>query len=113
MIKTIYLQLAATLLAICLAALLAGTRGAVSAMLAGVICMLPCTWFALRLGRMAKRPGGASPAQFFVGEFVKITSTVLLLIIVVKTYRDVHWPSLLLGMLLVLQASFLAFWKKS
>jgi ATP synthase protein I len=62
---------------------------------------------------MAKRSGGASPAQFFVGEFVKIVLTVLLLIIAVKTYRDLHWPSLLLGMTVVLQASFLAFWKKS
>jgi ATP synthase protein I len=117
MIRTIYLQLAAALLSICLAALFAGTRGAVSAVLASVVCILPCAWFALRLDRMSKRPGGAPAtqfaAQFFVGEFVKIAATVLLLIIAVKTYRDMHWPSLLLSMVLVLQASFLAFWKKS
>lgn len=117
MIKTIYLQLAAALLAICLAALFAGMRGAISAALASVACILPCAWFALRLGKMAKQPGGASAtqyaAQFFVGEFVKIAATVLLLIIAAKTYHDMHWLSLLLTMVLVLQASFLAFWKKS
>jgi ATP synthase protein I len=111
--RTIYLQLVAALLAICLAALFAGTRGAISAVLASVVCILPCAWFVLRMSKMAKQPRGASPAQFFVGEFVKIAATVLLLVIAVKTYRDVHWPSLLLGMVLVLQASFLAFWKKS
>ncbi|GHT93808.1 hypothetical protein AGMMS49545_13910 [Betaproteobacteria bacterium] len=117
MTRTIYLQLAAALLAICLAALFAGTHGAVSAALASVACILPCTWFALRLSKLAKQPGAVPAphyaAQFFVGEFVKIAATVLLLMIAVKTYRDMHWPSLLLSMVLVLQASFLAFWKKS
>ncbi|MDR3053807.1 MAG: ATP synthase subunit I [Zoogloeaceae bacterium] len=117
MIRTIYLQLAAALLAVCLAALFAGARGAVSAVLAGVVCILPCAWFTLRLSKMTRQTGGASApqfaTQFFVGEFVKIAATVLLLLIAVKIYQDVHWPSLLLGMILVLQASFLAFWKKS
>jgi ATP synthase protein I len=110
--KTLYLQLCAAALAVCLAALFAGTRGAISAALAGVICILPAAWFVLRLSRKAKHSGSVSPFDFFIGEFVKVAATLGLLVIVVKVYA-VHWPSLLLSMMIVLQASFLAFWKKS
>jgi ATP synthase protein I len=113
MIRAIHLQLVAALLVICVAALFAGMRGAISAALAGMVSILPCAWFALRLDRMAKRWEWVSPTQFFVGEFVKILATVLLLMVAVKTYQDMHWPSLLFGLAVVLQASFLAFWKKS
>ncbi|MDR0736034.1 MAG: ATP synthase subunit I [Zoogloeaceae bacterium] len=112
MIKTLYQQLCAAALAACLAALFAGARGAVSAALAGVVCILPAAWFVLRLSFKARRSGGVSPADFFIGEFVKIAATLGLLMVVVKVYA-VHWPSLLFGMVVVLQASFLAFWKKS
>lgn len=112
--KILYLQLCAAALATCLAALFAGTRGAVSAALAGVVCILPAAGFMLllHLARKARRSVNASPIDFFIGEFVKVTATLGLLVVVVKVYA-VHWPSLLLGMLIVLQASFLAFWKKS
>ena len=113
MIKTLYLQLCAAALAVCLAALFAGTRGAISAFLAGVVCILPAAWFALRLLFKARRRSErVSPSDFFIGEFVKIVTMLGLLVVVVKAYA-VHWPSLLFGMAIVLQASFLAFWKKS
>ncbi|MDR3157873.1 MAG: ATP synthase subunit I [Zoogloeaceae bacterium] len=110
--KTLYLQLCAAALATCLAALFAGMRGAVSAALAGAICVLPSAWFALRLSFRSRRSGSVSPADFFIGEFVKVATTLALLAVAVKLYA-VHWPSLLFGMAIVLQASFLAFWKKS
>jgi ATP synthase protein I len=112
MIKILYLQLCAATTATCLAALFAGTQGAVSAALAGVICILPSAGFMLCLAYKARRSTSASPIVFFVGEFIKVAATLGLLVVVVKVYA-VHWPSLLLGMLIVLQASFLAFWKKS
>ena len=69
--------------------------------------------FALRLKSVASRPGASYPANFFLGEFVKIAATIGLLVFVVKGYADLHWPSLLIGLGLAVQAGFLAFWKKS
>ena len=113
MFRAILLQVGATLIAALILGGLVGTRGAVSAVLGGVACTLPNFLFALRLKRTAKRPGASYPANFFLGEFVKIAATVGILVFVVKEYTDLHWPSLLIGLGLALQAGFLAFWKKS
>ena len=77
------------------------------------MCVLPNFLFALRLALLVKRPAVSYPAVFFVGEFVKMALTVGLLVLIAKVYVDLHWPSLLIGMGLALQAGFLAFWKKS
>ncbi len=84
-----------------------------SAVLGGVACVLPNFLFALRLKFVASRPGASYPANFFLGEFVKIALTIGLLVISVREYADLHWPAMLIGMGLALQAGFLAFWKKS
>ena len=113
MFRAILLQVAATIITALIAGLLAGTRGAASAILGGAVCVLPNFLFALRLKLVANRPGASYPANFFLGEFVKIAATIALLVLVVKEYADLQWPSLLVGMVLALQAGFLAFWKKS
>lgn len=112
MIRAVYLQIGATAIAVLMLGILVGTRGAISAGLGGVSCILPNAWFALRLGAMSK---GAeiSAANFFVGEFIKVAATIGLLAITIKAYPSLHWPSLLIGMVVALQASFFAMWKKS
>ena len=113
MFRAILLQAITILVSALIAELMAGTRGAISATLGGVACTLPNFLFALRLKSVASRPGASYPANFFLGEFVKIALTIALLVIVVKTYADLHWPSLLIGMGLALQAGFLALRKSS
>ncbi len=113
MFRAILLQVGATLITAVLAGLLVGTRGAVSAVLGGAACTLPNFLFALRLRSVHNRPGASYPANFFLGEFVKIAATIGLLAVAVMGYADLHWPSLLIGLAVALQASFLAFWKKS
>ena len=113
MFRAILLQLGATIIATLAAGLIVGTRGAISAALGGAVCTLPNLLFALRLKSVAGRPGASYPANFFLGEFVKVVATVGLLVFVVKIYADLHWPSMLVGLGLALQAGFLAFWKKS
>lgn len=113
MFRAILLQVGATLITALAAGLYAGTRGAVSAALGGAACVLPNFLFALRLKFVASRPGASYPANFFLGEFVKIAATIALLVFVVREYADLHWPSMLIGLGLALQAGFLAFWKKS
>lgn len=113
MFKAIILQIGATVIVAILAGMLVGASGAVSAALGGAACILPNFLFALRLSVVARRPGANYPANFFLGEFVKIAATVGLLAIAIKGYADMHWLSMLIGLVVALQASFLAFWKKT
>lgn len=113
MFRAILLQIIATVLVASGFAATVGERGAVSALLGGAATVLPNFLFALRLYALSKRPGAAYAANFFLGEFVKVAATIALLVFIVKTYTDLHWPAMLIGLGLALQAGFLAFLKKS
>jgi ATP synthase protein I len=93
-------------------AILAGSEGALSAALAGLATIIPSCWFAIRL-TILSRQGKISPVTFLLGEFVKVVATVVLLALIAWLWSGVHWPALLLGVVMVLQANFLAFWKKT
>jgi ATP synthase protein I len=113
MFRAILFQFWAVTITAALLGFFVGERGLISAGLGGLSCLLPNAFFALRLAGAAKRPGGAKVFTFFLGEVVKIAATIGLLAVAVKSYPEMHWPSLLLGLVVTLQASFLAFWKKS
>jgi len=113
MFRAILFQLGAVGITAGLLGLLVGERGAASAAIGGFACLLPNALFALRLAVAAKQSGGAKVFTFFLGEVVKIAATIGLLAVAAKSYPDLHWPSMLLGLAVTLQASFLAFWKKS
>lgn len=113
MLKAVFLQIGATVIAALTLGIIVGEQGAVSAALGGVACILPNGWFAWRLGTIAKKADASHAAGFFIGEFIKVAATIGLLAIAIKLYPPMHWPSLLIGMVVALQASFIAFWKKS
>ena len=113
MFRAIFLQAMTTIVVAMVASLLVGVRGAVSAALGGAVSALPNFLFALRLKFTASQPGNSYTENFFLGEIIKLVLMVGLLMFVIWEYADLHWPSLLIGMVLALQAGFLAFWKKS
>ena len=113
MIRVILLQAVATAVAVVMALVLFGWRGGASAALGGLACLLPNLLFALRLKRVARRPVFSFQANFLLGELVKIVAIVGLLVLFAKGYADLHWPSLLMGLVLATQAVFFAFWKKN
>lgn len=113
MFRAILLQVGAIIITVMVAGFLAGARGAISAALGGAACVVPNFLFALRLKFVASRPGASFTTNFLLGEFVKMIATIALLVIVVREYADLHWPSMLIGLALALQAMFLAFWKKN
>ena len=113
MFRAILLQVVATLLAAAVFAVMAGARAAESALLGGAACVVAKFMCALRLYALSKKPGASYAANFFLGEFVKVAATIALLVLIVKTYADLHWPAMLIGLGLALQAGFLAFFKKS
>jgi ATP synthase protein I len=113
MFRVILVQAAAVVLASVVGGVIAGFRGSVSSLLGGAACVLPNLLLALHLKSAARRPGAGFLAGFLLGEFVKLTLVVASLWLVVRGYRDVHMPSLLIGLALATQAVFfLGFWKK-
>ena len=113
MFQATLLQALITIIAAIVTVLVVGMREAVSVLLGGAVCVFPNFLFALRLKFVGRRSAASYPVNFFLGEFIKIALICGLLVFVVKEYADLHWPSLLIGLGLALQAGFLAFWKKS
>lgn len=112
MLKAIYLQLGAAVITAIVAGAMIGTRGVVSVGFAALAAILPNLFFVVRLTMLKDRPEASYVANFFIGEFLKIATTVGILAIAIKGYPEMHWPSLLIGLAIVLHAGFLAFWKK-
>lgn len=106
MFKTVLLQVAATLVVTGLAALLAGPRGAVSALLGGAAYVVPNLLFVTRL-KAAASAGRASAASFFIGELMKIVAT-LGILVVAQHYYDVHWLAMLVGLFAALKSNLFA-----
>lgn len=113
MYRAILLQVGAVIFTAVGAWLLIGARGGISAALGGAVCVLPNLLFALRLKLVANRARASFSANFLIGELVKMFATVALLVVVARVYADVHWPSLLIGLALALQAMLFALWKKN
>jgi ATP synthase protein I len=108
MFRAVFLQFAATLVVAAIAGILAGRHGAVSATLGGAAIVLPNALFALRLFAGSQKPGGASAAAFFVGEFMKVAASIALLALAASLYRDLHWLSLIAGLVVAVKANLFA-----
>ncbi len=107
MLRTVLLQVAATLLVTLIAGWFGGRHAALSAALGGLVCFVPNGLLALRLSITA-RHNRATAATFFVGEAVKVLSMLLLLAAVVKLYGNLVWWALLLGLIAALKSYFVA-----
>lgn len=108
MFRWVLLQGIAALLVTLIAWVLGGAAAAWSALLGGAACMVPNGLFALRLAAAARRPRGTSVATFFVGEFLKVASTVALLALIVWTYRDLVWLAMIAAVIATLKSYLIA-----
>lgn len=113
MLKVVFLQMCATLVAAALAAVFFGVHGAVSATLAGLVCAVPNLLFALRMKAISKHPGPVTAMTFMIGEFIKIVAIVGLLVLIQALYEDLHWGGLFIGLILALKANLFAFLVKT
>ena len=104
MLRLVFLQLAVTIVASCIAGLLGGTPALVSALLGGLCCVVPNGLFALRLLANVRSTGGANPMSFFIGEFIKIALTVMLLGAVAWLYHDLNWLALIAAFIVALKS---------
>ncbi|MHA6882496.1 ATP synthase subunit I [Ralstonia pseudosolanacearum] len=81
-------------------------EAALSALLGGGVCVVPSAWFALRL---SKAQGFESIARLVVGEAIKVLGTVALLVVVVVTFKGLHWVPLLITLILALKMYWVGF----
>lgn len=108
MFRLILLQGIAALLVALIAWAVGGEAAALSALAGGLACVVPNGLFALRLAAAARRPQGTSVATFFVGEFLKVASTVALLALVVWAYRDLVWLAMIAAVIVTLKSYLIA-----
>ncbi len=108
MLAAVGLQIAAVAVLALFAGVWAGGESARSVMLGGAAAIIPNALFALRLTLHRKRAPESYPVVFFLWEFVKIGLTIVLLFWIVKTQADIRWLSLLLGLIVALQAPLFA-----
>lgn len=90
-----------------IAAGLGGASAGWSALLGGASCVVPNALFALRLFAGTQKPEGATPATFFIGEFVKIFLTIAFMGAVVWLYRDLNWLAFIAAVIAVLKSYIL------
>jgi len=103
MLRIVSLQLIATVVVGALAALLGGWSAMISAVLGGLCCVVPNGIMAVRLFA-ASASGTASPATFFIWEFVKIALTLALLGATAWLYHDLNWLALVAGIIVALKS---------
>jgi len=108
MFRVVLLQGIAALLATLVAWALGGAAAAWSALAGGMACVVPNGLFALRLAMAARRPQGTSAATFFVGEVLKVASTVALLALAVWAYRDLVWLAMIAAVIVTLKSYVIA-----
>lgn len=108
MFRVVYLQIFTTVVVALGAAWIGGQHAAISALLGGVACWLPNGLFALKLAVAGRSAQGASAAVFFVGEFVKVVTTLAVLGAVVWLYKDLVWLAMLVALIAALKSYVLA-----
>lgn len=79
-----------------------GGAAAFSALLGGIVCVVPGALFALRLGGAAVQQDGYAFA-FFAGEAIKVLLSIVLFAAVAIGYPDADWLALLTSFIGVLQ----------
>ena len=104
MARIVLLQFAAAFIVALAVFLLSNFSAGLSALLGGLSCALPNAFFAFRLYASTKKPGGANPMSFFIGEFIKIGMTLSLMGIVVFYYQDLNWLAFLAAFILVMKS---------
>jgi ATP synthase protein I len=108
MFRIVLLQILTTAVVSLLSALFGGAPAAISALLGGAACFIPNGLFALKLAAAARRPQGTDAGVFLIGEFVKVVSTIVLLALVVATYKNLVWLAMLVSIIAVLKSYVLA-----
>lgn len=105
LLETVAAQLFLGLLVAIVCLVIGGLSAAASSLAGSAAYLVPNAVFALRLWVSTYRPGGANPALFFIGEFLKVGAAIGLLWLIAQLGGDqVRWLAVLAGLVAVLKA---------
>lgn len=105
LLETVAAQLSLGLLVAIVCLVIGGLSAAASSLAGSAAYLVPNAVFALRLWVSTYRPGGANPALFFIGEFLKVGAAIGLLWLIAQLGGDqVRWLAVLAGLVAVLKA---------
>jgi ATP synthase protein I len=99
MLKTVSLQAIVTFGVALVALLLGGANASLSALLGGLVCVVPNAIFAFRLTWAMRRTGHADPASFLIGEFVKVGVSIAMLGAIAMHFHHLNWLAFLVGLI--------------
>lgn len=112
MFRVVAIQAGTAILVAIVAAVLAGGRGAASALVGGFACVVPNALFAAHLALRSLLPPpntdeGSSHATrvavgLLAGEFLKVFLTIALLALAAKTLPGLVWPALIASIMATL-----------
>lgn len=111
MMRVSLAQYALILFSVLVSACFFGSDGACSAMIAGMAYALPTTLLVAIL-RLRKGTRGGWAYAVLVGEFVRILVFGAVLALTARVYEDLHWPSVLIGIVAVVSSYFVILFKK-
>ncbi|MBS1207909.1 MAG: hypothetical protein H6R19_307 [Proteobacteria bacterium] len=109
MFKLVFLQVVSALVGVFIGASMAGLRGAISAALAGLVCVLPNLLLVCNLTVSARTSGGVQPMRLLAGEAIKVFLSIALLAVLPWVYPELLWSAVVVGLIVTLQANFLIF----
>ncbi len=108
LMRTVVIQIVASLAASGLAWSVSGVASAVSVLLGSMAYTLPNAGFAFKLSLDIVRFGGGTPTTFFFGELLKMTVAAFLLIVIASLLgAHLVWPAFLIGLVVALKSQWL------
>lgn len=110
---TLRWQAGATLGVAVVAGLLAGTDGAVSALLGGLVTVIAGIAFAVVVTLRNPPSAGATLVTMFIAEGAKIVAIVLLLWLVITAYRDMVAGAFFAAFVITVLLNRVAFWVRN
>jgi len=114
MFRIVFFQAMVTLLCALVAGFAAGTRGALSAALGGMVYTVPSALFALSVRYITNQEDAKKAGRnFLLGAVFKLTAIAGFLYCIIRWGEDLSMPLVLVGLALAVQAVFLTpFMKK-
>lgn len=111
MTRIILWQLLVAVVVAVIAMLLSGQAAGISALLAGLSCVLPNALFAFGLHLSDRRAPQAGLAPLYFWELIKVGLTIALMVAVFWLYRDVNWLAFMLSLVVVLKSHIFLLFK--
>lgn len=107
-VAIIVLQATLVVVAAIAMGLFLGASAGWSTLAGGAACWVPSALFAWRLSLALRFRPDQVAAVFFIGEFAKMLFTVLILFAMARVVVTIHWPGVVLGVVVAVKANWLA-----